>query len=196
MMPAAVKNDEAMWGAFALSVAAACVIPAAIYREAIALALVQRLEPITSFASRGTAAAKKPAMTVQEMVAVLRDGAMPISAIAEAMRVERKTVYSWLNGNEVRGANAQRAALVHSLMTGVPDVDVRNVYRFWNTPVDGERTLRDVLTAEVIDEHAARSAMEGLRPAAQRAIGSERRMSRQGPGNPILDELPEVVVNR
>jgi hypothetical protein len=195
MMLAVAKRDEVRWGAFAFGMAVACAMPAATHREATTLALMQRLEPIASFTSRGTVT-NRPTMTVQEMVAALRDGAMAISAIAEAMRVERKTVYSWLNGNEVRGANAQRAALVHSLMTGVPDVDVRNVYRFWNTPVDGERTLREVLSAEVIDERAARSAIGGLRPAALRAMESERRMSRQGPGNPILDELPEVVVNR
>jgi len=133
--------------------------------------------------------------TAQEMIADLRKGGIPVSAIAEAMGVERKTIYAWLSGGPVRPANIQRATQVHALLTGVSGVDVRGVYRFWNTSLVGSKTLRNLMTADNIDVSAVRSALDDLRPAALRAMASERKMSRQGPTNAVLDEIPEAVVN-
>lgn len=77
------------------------------------------------------------------MIASLRKGGLPVSAMAEAMRGERKSICSWLSGGEMRGANTHRAARLHRLFTGVAGVDVRGLYRFGNAPVDGKKTLRD-----------------------------------------------------
>jgi hypothetical protein len=129
------------------------------------------------------------------MIANLRKGGMPVSAIAEAMRVERKTIYAWLSGGDVRKDNLQRVAQVHTLLAGVSGVDTRGVYRFWNTKLDGNKTLRDLMIAGNIDELAVRSALDNLRPAALRAMASERKMSRQGPTNAVLDEIPEAGAN-
>jgi hypothetical protein len=85
--------------------------------------------------------------------------------------------------------------LVHDLLTGVSGVDVRNLYRFWNTKVNDQKTLRDLMTADNIDELAVRSALDNLRPTALRAMASERKMSRQGPTNAVLDEIPEAGAN-
>ena len=134
-------------------------------------------------------------MTAQEMIANLRSGGLPISAMAEAMRVERKSIYSWLSGGDMRSANIQRAAQLHALLTGVAGVDVRSLYRFWNTPVDGTKTLRELMVAENIDEAAACLALERLRPAALRAMETERKMARKGTSNPVLDEIPEAGAN-
>ncbi len=154
-----------------------------------------RIPPITSFASRTEYLPIVSPATAQEMIADLRKGGIPVSAIAEAMGVERKTIYTWLSGGPVRPANNQRADLVHSLLTGVSGVDVRGVYRFWNTNLVGNKTLRDLMTANNIDESAVRSALDNLRPAALRAMASERKMSRQGPTNSVLDEIPEASAN-
>jgi hypothetical protein len=156
-----------------------------------------RIPPITSFAPRSKDEQNRVASpaTAQEMIANLRQGGMPVSAIAEAMGVERKTIYAWLSGGEVQKRNLQRADKVHALLTGVSCVDVRNVYRFWNTKVDGNKTLRDLITSDSIDEVAVRSTLDNLRPVALRAMASEKKMSRQGPGNAVLDEIPEVGAN-
>jgi hypothetical protein len=151
-----------------------------------------RIPPITSFASPTEFLRMVSPATAQEMIANLRDGGMPVSAIADAMRVERKTIYTWLSGGEVRKPNLQRADQVHALLTRVSGVDVRGVYRFWNTKVDGNSTLRDLVTSDNIDELAVRSALDNLRPAALRAMASEKKMLRQGPTNAVLDEIPEA----
>jgi hypothetical protein len=166
------------------------------YRSDFAQTEALRIAPTASFFAPKTEflPITSPA-TAQEMIASLRKGGLPVSAIADAMRVERKTIYAWLSGGDVRNANSQRAALVHALLTGVPGVDARALYRFWNTALDAKMTLRDLMTAKNIDELAARSALDNLRPAALRSMASEKKMSRQGPTNAILDEIPEAGAN-
>lgn len=154
-----------------------------------------RIPPITSFASPTEYLRIVSPATAQEMIADLRKGGIPVSAIADAIGVERKTIYAWLSGGPVRPANIQRATQVHALLASVSGVDVRGVYRFWNTNLVGNKTLRDLMTADNIDDLAVRSALDNLRPAALRAMASERKMSRQGPTNAVLDEIPEAGAN-
>ena len=156
-------------------------------------ASAHRMEAITSFAPKDNVCQPKSMATVPERISTLRKGGLPVSAIADAMRVERKTIYTWLSGGDVRrNTNIQRVTQVHALLTGVSGVDVRGLYRFWNTPVNGGKTLRDLITAENIDEAVTASALKTLRPAALRAMQNEQKMSRRGTGNPALDEIPEA----
>ena len=182
-------------GAVLLSIVTVCAVSHGGHTDATSFALAQRLASASNFAP--SVAKARPALTVQQMAVALRDGGMPISAIAEAVGVERKTIYSWLNGAaEVRGPNAQRMAQVHALMTAHPDAEVRQISRFWNSPVAGQRTLRDLMTATVLDEADVRRAIDGIRPAARRAAESERRMVSRGGGNPIMEEVPEASAGR
>lgn len=180
----------------ALTLAATTIIPSMYWPE-IERSPTPRFEATASFAPRTkTGLLQTPSLvTAQEMIASLRKGGLPISAIAEAMHVERKSIYSWLSGGDMRSANTQRTAQLHALFTGVEGVDVRSLYRFWNTPVDGKKTLRDLMVAENIDEPAAASALSKLRPAALRAAETERKMAREGTGNPALDDIPEAEAN-
>ncbi len=180
-----------------LTLAATTIIPSTYWQE-IEQSPTPRIEAIASFAPRaktGLFRATSP-VSAQEMIASLRKGGLPISAIAEAMRVERKSIYSWLNGGDMRSTNIQRAAQLHRLFTGaVAGVEARTLYRFWNTPVDGQKTLRDLIIADNINEAAVASTLNKLRPAALRAIEIERKMTRQGTGNPAIDDLPEAGAN-
>ena len=180
-----------------LTLAATTIIPSTYWQD-IEQSPTPRIEAIASFAPRaktGQLRATSP-VSAQEMIASLRKGGLPITAIAEAMRVERKSIYSWLNGGDMRSANTQRAAQLHRLFTGaVVGVDARNLYRFWNTPVAGQKTLRDLIVADNINEAATAAALNKLRPAALRAMDTERKMARHGTGNPAIDELPEAGAN-
>ena len=180
-----------------LTLAATTIIPSTYWQD-IEQSQTPRIEAIASFAPRaktGQLRATSP-VSAQEMIAGLRKGGLPISAIAEAMRVERKSIYSWLNGGDMRSANTQRAAQFHRLFIGaVAGVDARNLYRFWNTPVDGQKTLRDLIVAENLNEAATAAALNKLRPAALRAMETERKMARQGKDNPEIDDLLEAGAN-
>jgi hypothetical protein len=129
------------------------------------------------------------------MITNLRQGGLPISAMADAMRVERKTIYSWLNGSDIRSANNNRVSKIHALLCGVEDVDLRSLYRFWNADLDDKNTLRSLMTAENIDSSAVRAALNKLRPAALRAMQNDQKMSRQGNANPVLDDISEAGEN-
>jgi hypothetical protein len=177
-------------GAWFLSVATICVGVHYGRTDATSFALSQRLVPTSTFAPMTEP--PRPTLTVQQMAIALRDSGLPISAIAETVRVERKTIYSWINGaSEVRGPNFVRMSQVYRLLTAFPDLDARQIYRFWNSPADGQRTLRDLIAANFLDEEAIRRAISGIRPSALRAAKSEQTMARRG-ANPVIDEIPDV----
>jgi hypothetical protein len=69
----------------------------------------------------------------------------------------------------MRSANTQRAGQLHRLFTRVAGVDVRSLYQFWNTPVDGKKTLRDLMVA---DKHRRKGGGIGT---AQTAASSPAR---------------------
>ena len=188
------RKSVAIEGALLIAIATTSFCPPQYLNDFEQIAAC-RIPPITSFASPTEYLRMVSPATAQEIIAALRKGGMPVSAIAEAMRVERKTIYAWLSGGEVRKPNLQRADQVHALLTRVSGVEVRGVYRFWNTKMDSNKTLRDLMTSENIDELAVRSALDNLRPAALRAMAVERKMSRQGPTNTVLDEIPEAGAN-
>lgn len=188
------RKSVAIEGALLIAIATTSFCPPQ-YRNEFEQIAACRIPPITSFASPIAYLRIVSPATAQEMIADLRKGGMPVSAIADAINVERKTIYTWLSGSYVRKDNLQRVAQVHTLLAGVSGVDARGLYRFWNTMVDGNKTLRDLMTAHSIDELAVRSALDNLRPAALRAMASERKMSRQGPTNAVLDEIPEAGAN-
>jgi hypothetical protein len=168
-------------------------IPAA-YSQELRSSHTPHIEPVASFIPKAKVGSDKakPVIAAQEMIAGLRASGLPISAMAEAMRVERKSIYSWLNGGDMRSSNTQRATQLHALLNGVAGVDARGLYRFWNTPVDGKPTLRELMIAETIDELATVSALKKLRTAALRATANERKMAQRGTSNPALDEIPEA----
>lgn len=148
--------------------------------------------PIAGFATSMLEYPAPKALNIQQIVSELRAGGMPVAAIADAMKVERKTIYSWLSGGDARLPHAERAVLIHSLLTSIPGMSVRNIYRFWNTPVAEGNTLRSLVSSPTINRQLVASILTRLRPAAKKARDAERKMSRIGIGNPILDELPEA----
>ena len=154
------RKSVAIEGVLAIAIATTSFCPSQ-YLNDIEQVEAFRIPPITSFASSTEYLRIVSPATAQEMIADLRQGGIPVSAIAEAMGVERKTIYAWLTG----------ANLI------------------------GNKTLRDLMIADNIDGSAVRSALDNLRPTALRAMASERKMSRQGPTNAVLDEIPEAGAN-
>jgi Putative ATPase subunit of terminase (gpP-like) len=135
-----------------------------------------------------------PSLTNQEMVAVLKDNGFPISAIAEMMGVERKTIYSWLDGAAVRDDNANRLASIYQVLKAEADGDFRQVYRVWNQAGPDGRTLRSLLSSDELDLPLVTAKLTSLRTAMSHYAQNDAR--RVGPvktgrgGNPASDELP------
>lgn len=125
----------------------------------------------------------------QEIVIALRDGGLPISAIAEMMGVERKTIYAWLDGSSVRDDNAARLQTIYQLLSREVDGDFRRVYRVWNQVGPNGQTLRGALASKNIDPVLIRDTLASLRSIMEHYAQTDARKPSRG-GNPALDELP------
>lgn len=103
------------------------------------------------------------ALTVQERVSDLRDNGLPVAAIAEMARVERKTVYSWLDGTATpRQEHEDRVALLHDLVRSPFGGNYKVLHRVWKSKgVDG-LSLRDLLTAESVDGDEVRARLADM----------------------------------
>jgi hypothetical protein len=82
-----------------------------------AWARTSRIEPTATYVSLASPKPEVAVVDVQEMVRSLRDGGMPVAAIAEMARVERKTVYAWLEGGNAHPERESRLAEIHGLLT-------------------------------------------------------------------------------
>lgn len=124
-----------------------------------------RLNPVVGMAQ---SAIQSQILTVSEVVASLRAAGLPITAIAEAAQVERKTVYSWLDGAaNVRESHSSRMAQLYNLLLPAGHRDLHNLYRMWSTPLMEGVTLRSLLAADSLDEKRIRSAVTTLMPKAE-----------------------------
>jgi hypothetical protein len=133
------------------------------------------------------------ALSVNDMVARLRAGGLPIAAIAEIIKVERKTIYSWLDGVAPREAHAARIEMLFKLFNG-GKVDLRTLYRVWNRKLEHGNSIREMLAAEYLSEPAIRDALALLSPAMARHAkrDADRRAPADGARYPVIDEMPEA----
>ena len=157
----------------------------------LAWAQTNRIEPTGSYvhvAPREVATAAL--LDAQEMVQSLRKAGMPVAAIAEMARVERKTVYAWLDGSDARAERVSRLAEVYGLLLGT-GVDLRALWRVGERPLSAGATLRQLLKAETLDAPSVAAALEELRPAIDRHVQREAKRGpvRSGAPNPIIDEM-------
>lgn len=138
-----------------------------------------------------------PVLTVVEMIRAFRDKGLPVAAIAEIAKVERKTVYSWLDGGvDVRGSKAARVETLYQLLNAT--TDYRSLYRVWNRKLDHNHSIKDLLCAADLSDPAIRDALRELAPAIQRYAerDASRRPPRSAAGNPIINEMPVAGISR
>ena len=97
----------------------------------------------------------------------LRDGGMPVFAIAEICRVSRSTVYAWLKGGDLRHAGCRLPALAEGLYC---DLNLGLLWKVRRRPLQAGDTLLDRLTADRIDPVSIRAACEELRAGVERDV--------------------------
>ena len=117
--------------------------------------------------------AKSGGLTTQQMAIFLKSQGLPVSATAEIVGVERKTVYSWLDGRvEAQAINYERLKQLYDLASS--DVAgsgcLRYFQRIWNRVGPEGFSLKQALMSETINADNVRSAMDYLRPAVLRAV--------------------------
>jgi hypothetical protein len=134
------------------------------------------------------------AFSVPEMVTRLKDNGLPVAAIADIARVERKTVYSWLDGSATpRKQHEERMWTLFTLLRKAAGGSYRPIYRVWNSKGADGVTLKDLLTAESLDVRAIEAKLGELAGSIERYARMDRAKApnpRVSTGNPVLDELP------
>lgn len=153
-----------------------------------ALRIAQR----TSMANPWSQPIPARALTVQERVSDFRDNGLPVSMIAEMARVERKTVYSWLDGTATpRQEHEDRVATLHDLLQGPFNGNYKILHRVWKSRGSDGVALRDLLTSEAVDIGATHQKLADMAATIGRyarieaSKGGATRVSRD---NPVISE--------
>ncbi|TPL05826.1 hypothetical protein FJ938_14530 [Mesorhizobium sp. B2-4-14] len=132
------------------------------------------------------------ALTVQERVSEFRDNGLPVAVIAELAQVERKTVYSWLDGTATpRQEHEDRVAALHELLQGPFGGNYKVLHRVWKSKGGDGLSLRDLLTASKVDFDSVREKLADMAVTISRYAKLET--SKDGPAkvsrdNPAISE--------
>lgn len=140
-------------------------------------------------------ASTSPLIDHKEALTSLRDNGLPISAISAATQVERKTVYSWMNGADIRMPNLVRLEKVYALLNESKQASFKSLYRLWKREVDGE-SLERLLSADDLDSSKIAALLAHLWPMAQRydALPASN-PQKYGDGNSALNELEQAFIS-
>ena len=132
----------------------------------------------------------------QDIVTKLRDDGLPISAIAEMINVERKTIYSWISGAPIKNSNQERLESIYQILSERKEASYKNLYRYWNRNIDGV-TLASLLKQEYLNKQKISEVLSILWPLAKRTESQLAMRPRKGSAgrNPIFDEMSEAFIS-
>jgi len=155
--------------------------------------VVSRIQPSASYVFQAPGSVEKAerTATLQDITAEMRSAGFPVSAIAEIARVERKTVYSWLEGgNTPHRRHVERMSAIHSAMTEAAGGTTKGVFRSWGIKGPDGYSLRDILTAGEVDYSDLRRKLREMSATIRKHAddGPAKVPFRSAtPGNPALD---------
>ena len=131
-------------------------------------------------------------LSAQDIVVEFRDQGMPISAIASMARVERKTVYSWINGASIKPENEDRISNIYRHLKKNKVASFGSLYRYINKNVDNN-TLAKALSVEDIDFSSVTNLAGQIWPLAEKIEQVQRpKISSDVKSNPVMDDMTEV----
>jgi hypothetical protein len=134
---------------------------------------------------------------IQEIVLWFRNEGLPVAAIADIAKVERESVYAWVNGGLIEEPNQGRLEKLYNLLSDKKQAELIHLYRFWNRQLMNGTSLSTLLCEECLNVLAIKAALSELWPMALRAKKSTmiNDHKNSGKSNPFLDELGEVFIS-
>lgn len=133
--------------------------------------------------------------TAQEIIAWFREEELPIAAIADMARVERKSVYAWINGGPVRQQNQERLEKLYNLLSEEKQTKLVHLYRFWNRQLSSGKSLYVFLCEDQLNIQAIKQALSELWPMALRIEKmTPPKEQKNKDNNPYIDEIGEVII--
>ncbi len=155
--------------------------------------------PVTLFRSSTstndfTSALKDLSVTTCEILSWFRNEGLPISAIADMARVERKSVYAWLDNGPIRKHNQERIEQLYHLFLKSKQTDLLSLYRFWNRQLANGKSLNALLKEEKLNTHAIELALSQLWPLAKKTKKISEKNHSKNQKNPFMEEFREVYI--
>jgi hypothetical protein len=132
-------------------------------------------------------------LSMQERMSRFREGGLPVASIAEMARVERKTVYSWMDGTATpRQEHEDRVAVLHDLLEGPFSGNYKVLHRVWKSKGDDGLSLRDFLVSDELDIEGLRGKLAGMTATIARYARIEAAAKDNGAkvtrDNPLISE--------
>lgn len=151
--------------------------------------------PGTCYTNTTPFARESSVLSTMQIVKWMREEGIPISAIADIMNVERKSIYAWINGSAIHEHNKERLEQVYSLLNENKMASLRNLYRFWYRKVLHEKSLSILFHETFLDKPSIRIALKKLWPLAQKEQdnGMKKTKLTTIKNNPILRDSREAV---
>lgn len=107
-------------------------------------------------------------LPVTKIILSLRSEGIPLAAIANMARVERKSVYSWLNDGAIRLENQNRMEQIYDLLFNNKQANLLYLYRFWNMKIWNGISLNNLLSEKNLNTTAIKQALSKLWPLAKK----------------------------
>lgn len=140
---------------------------------------------------------KSSSLAAKEIVLWFCTEGLPVAAIADIARVERKSVYAWVNGGLIEEPNQGRLEKLYNLLSDKKQAELIHLYRFWSRQLMNGTSLGALLCEERLNVLAIKAALSELWPMALRAKKSIKINAHKNSGksNPFLDEIGEVFIS-
>jgi DNA-binding transcriptional regulator YiaG len=121
--------------------------------------------------------------------------------LSRVLRVERPTVYAWLNGSaQPHSANLERLERIHTLARAWRSVSAVPPGRYVRERFEGGETLLDCLSAETLNEPAIRRAFARIKPEVDREQAEKKSSRRRSVADVArrhgFSEVPRSVQQR
>ncbi|WP_137157449.1 hypothetical protein [Rhizobium sp. FKL33] len=140
---------------------------------------------------------KEPMVDFKPTIEAMKSRGLPVTVIASLMRVERKTVYSWLSDAQPRREAQERLALVYPVLDAAFGGNFKTIHRLWGTKDRLGVTLEALLTTEDVNVAALQRHLETFAPAIRRYAAQDADTWSSGRGgNGFVDDSPVVVSDR
>ena len=138
----------------------------------------------------------RPAVLRSQEMATTITGRLdfPVSALASVLRIQRKTVYDWINGSDAQPSNAESLRILYEAFGSEADGSFLFYHRFWKRELSERRSLQGILMDPSSGIKEIRAALDELRPAVTEALASyARRKAVSSEGSGPADHLSEYL---
>lgn len=136
----------------------------------------------------------KEVKSSKEITSWLKEEGLPIAIIANILKVERKTIYAWLEGVAAKDHNQERLEEIYKLLSEGKQADLRNLYRLWNREITPGISLNILFSQEQLDDATIKKVLREFWPTAKKYMDWNKSNSANNKAekNPILEEMPAV----